>query len=127
MLDGEMASSLDPSRFPPQDAPEGTQWFGGPIDQAKVTLRIVGDQLDPKEITRLLGCEPSESARAGEITKHGGLSRTVRHGYWRLSNGKSDTDVEDQIQILLAKLPSDLGFGAGSLTDSRSTCSVAYS
>lgn len=103
-----MASSSAPDRYPPKDAPGGTVWFGGPVDQAKITLRIFGAQLDPDEITRLLGCAASESARTGETTRHGGVSSTVREGFWRLSNGKSDVGVDDQIAILLAKLTNDL-------------------
>jgi hypothetical protein len=83
-------------------------WFGGPVDQAKVTLRIIGEQLDPDEITRLLGCAASTSARSGEATNQGGVSRIAREGFWRLSNVKSDVGVEDQIVILLAKLTNDL-------------------
>jgi hypothetical protein len=103
-----VASSSAPDQYPPKGAPEETVWFGGPVDQAKVTLRIFGEQLDPDEITRLLGCAASSSARIGESTNQGGVSRIAREGFWRLSNGKSDVSVEDQIAILLARLTTDL-------------------
>src|SRR4051812_48271034 len=104
-----MGSSTPPDRHPPKDAPTGTIWSGGPVDEAKVTLRLYGDELDPSDVTRLLGCSPTQSARTGEtITNSSGVARTVRQGFWRLSSGRSDIDIEDQIAILLTQLTSDL-------------------
>ena len=104
-----MGSSSPPDRYPPRDAPAGTVWSGGPVDEAKVTLRVYGDEIDPLEVTRLLGCSPSQSARTGEtITNSSGITRTVREGFWRLSSGRSDLDIEDQVTILLTQLTSDL-------------------
>jgi hypothetical protein len=104
-----MGSSSPPDRHPPKDAPAGTVWSGGPVDEAKVTLRLNGDELDPSEVSRLLGCSPSQSAKTGEtITNSRGIARTVRQGFWSLSSGRSDVDVEDQVTILLTQLTSDL-------------------
>ena len=35
------------SREPPEGAPEGTVWFGGPVDRWRVALRVYGEDLDP--------------------------------------------------------------------------------
>jgi len=40
-----VATSFPPNRRPPKDAPEGTVWFGGPVDQATATLVIRGATL----------------------------------------------------------------------------------
>jgi hypothetical protein len=39
--------------------------FGGPIDDAAVSLKIYGDDLDPDQITGLLGVAPTHSHRLG--------------------------------------------------------------
>jgi len=33
------------SRKPPTGAPEGTMWFGGPVDRWRVALRVYGEEL----------------------------------------------------------------------------------
>jgi hypothetical protein len=37
------------------------------LDQSTAALRIKGDDLDPDEISRTLGCEPSYGFRKGQI------------------------------------------------------------
>jgi len=91
------------SRKPPSGAPEGTVWFGGPVDRWKVALCVHGEELDPDRISALLGCEPTSAARRGDPFP--------RKGRWILrveseKCGESD-DVEDGIRMLLARLPSD--------------------
>jgi len=94
---------------PPKNAPEGTVWFGGPVDESCVSLRIFGDDLDPLEISRLLGCEPSEAARTGEVlVRSNGRSRSVKHGFWRIDTDKDSRDVEEHIFSLLSRLTDDL-------------------
>lgn len=36
-------------------APEGTQWFGGPVDRICLSLRVGGHGVDREEISALLG------------------------------------------------------------------------
>jgi hypothetical protein len=95
-------------RSPPQGAPDGTVWFGGPVDSASVSLRIFGEDVDPVEISMLLGCEPTEAARTGEtLTRPNGRTRMVSMGFWSLSSDRQATDLADQIESLLAKLTND--------------------
>jgi hypothetical protein len=99
---------MNPKKNPPEGAPEGTAWFGGPVDEASVTLRLFGDDLDPTEITRLLGVEPSEAARTGESVTRANGTYTARQGFWRLRSGRRETDIADQLLTLLARLTDDL-------------------
>lgn len=91
------------SRKPPSGAPEGTVWFGGPVDRWTVALSVHGEELDPDHISTLLGCEPTSAARRG--------NPFPRKGRWLLEVesekcGEND-DVEDGIRMLLSRLPSD--------------------
>jgi len=53
----------------------------------------MGDSLDPAEVTRVLGCEPSRA----------------RDGMWRLvAEDRAPEDVDAQIRELLSKLTHDL-------------------
>ncbi|MEH3143961.1 MAG: DUF4279 domain-containing protein [Methylobacterium frigidaeris] len=56
-----------------------------PVDRSTATLRILGHELDPDEITRLLGTAPSGSARRGDpiITSFGRIY-TAQTGRWAL-------------------------------------------
>jgi Domain of unknown function (DUF4279) len=91
------------SRKPPTGAPEGTTWFGGPIDRWKVSLRVHGEELDPDRISALLGCEPSSWARKG--------TPFPKKGRWILEIDSKDCDenddVDEGVKMLLARLPSD--------------------
>jgi hypothetical protein len=91
------------SRKPPTGAPEGTTWFGGPVDRWRVALRIYGEELDPDRISGLLGCEPSSAVRKG--------TPFPKKGRWILEINSKDCnendDVDDGVRMLLAHLPSD--------------------
>ena len=100
------------ARKPSSGAPEGTVWFGGCVDRFRITLRIHGEELDPDQVSALLGCAPTVAERKGvPICSPAGDTRIPKRGRWSLtidSNdcGESD-DVEDAIRMLLARLPSD--------------------
>jgi len=94
---------------PPADAPVGTIWFGGPVDTASVSLRVMSPNLDPAEVSRLLGCEPSRAGRTGEVlVLPNGRSRTVKKGFWCLSSERQALDLAEQIESLLVRLTSDM-------------------
>jgi ribosomal protein L19 len=89
-------------------APEGTIWFGGPIDKSKVTLRIFGDDLNPDEISELLKCNPSVSYKKGDIIKNGQTAK-AKTGRWSLESTLSDeTDLEEKVWDILKRLSSDV-------------------
>ena len=91
------------SREPPSGAPEGTVWFGGPVDRWKVTLLVYGEELDPDRISAVLGCQPSSAQRKGDPFP--------KKGRWLLEIDSKDydgnADVDDGIRMLLARLPTD--------------------
>jgi hypothetical protein len=93
------------SRKPPSGAPEGTVWFGGPVDRWKVGLRVYGEELDPDQISALLGCHPSSAQRKG--------NPFPKEGRWILDIDSRECtendDVDDGIRMLLERLPSDSG------------------
>jgi hypothetical protein len=96
-------------RVTPQ-GPEGTVWFGGPPDEASLRLRVVGENLDPDVVTRLLGREPSRSQRKGEpiLSPAGEVRRTARTGSWLLDvPDDENATLSEAIEALLRSLPSD--------------------
>jgi hypothetical protein len=56
-----MSDAFDPPLRLPPTKPEGELVCvaGGAIDESSITLRFFGDDLDPDELTQLLGVEPS--------------------------------------------------------------------
>lgn len=83
----------------------------GPFGHSQTTLRIYGDSLDPDDVTRLLGCEPTVSERKGEhvVGPKTGAVRVARTGSWRLQATRTEPeDLPVQIDELLGKLTSDM-------------------
>jgi hypothetical protein len=81
------------------------------LDRSAASLRIFGDELDPKELTLLLGCEPSGAERKGQeiVGRSTGKVRVAKTGSWRLSATKREPgNLDAQIEEILSKLSSDL-------------------
>jgi hypothetical protein len=80
------------------------------ISRTTATLRIIGDDLDPYELTRLLGAEPTACTRKGDARRAASGSTVVaQSGSWRLETAASDPgDLNKQINALLAKVTDDL-------------------
>src|SRR5271156_1381289 len=99
------------SRRQPQGAPEGTVWFGGPVDRFRITLRISGEELDPDRISALLGCRPPAAERKGTPVPSAEGARIPKQGRWSLTIDSTtcseSDDLEDGIRMLLERLPSD--------------------
>jgi len=73
-------------------APEGTLWYGGPVDRSKLTLRVMCDSSEVQAVSELLGCE-------SEVAKHG----------WRLSAPALEpANLDVQVQEIFSKLTADL-------------------
>jgi hypothetical protein len=86
------------------------------LDHTAASLRIFGDDLDPEELTRLLGHEPSVSELKGQeiVGKTTGNIRVARTGSWRLhASRQAPGDLDAQIVELLSKLSSDLSVWRG--------------
>jgi len=75
------------------------------LHRSVVTLRILGDDLDPAEISALLGGTPTASRRKGDVFKH----RTAKFGLWRLSaSDREPENLDAQIEEILDKLSPSL-------------------
>ena len=88
-------------------------WLVGPAaDAIHFSLWVVGDDLDPDEVTRLLDAEPSRAHRKGE-SRAGppGAGREAvgaRTGVWLLTlPASTDWTLVDGLEALLARLPAD--------------------
>lgn len=81
---------------------------GGEIDRVKISLRVAGDDLDPDEVTELLGVESTFAARKGEVVDAPGGARPQRTGIWLLDLGDSpEWELADGISTLLNRMPDD--------------------
>jgi hypothetical protein len=86
--------------------PEVIAEVGGLIDETRVTLGVHGDDLDPDEVTRLLGCAPSCSHRRGDPRPRN-IPPWPR-GAWVLSvEGKAPVEPDHLISAVLDRLPVD--------------------
>lgn len=82
---------------------------GGPVDRVRVSLRVFGDDLDPVEVTTLLGCQPTEARRRGEVIPDPRYHRTARTGCWLLDGAdEPSTELEAQVGNLLGRLTDDV-------------------
>jgi len=80
---------------------------GGPPDECGVTLGIHGDDLDPEEITRLLGVLPTSSHRRGERPKPESRVPFPRGAWFLQERGRAPLSPDELTQMLLEKLPRD--------------------
>jgi hypothetical protein len=81
------------------------------IQKSKATLRFIGDDLVPAELSGLLGCVPTKSQTKGEVLvgPHTGIERVARKGMWRVDgNDQEPENLDEQIGELLRKLTSDM-------------------
>lgn len=77
----------------------------GPVGTTVATLRFYGDDLDPDEITRLLGGPPTHWARVGDEVSSG---MVATQGSWRLqAPSRSPEDLDQQIADLFSSLTGD--------------------
>lgn len=81
------------------------------LHKSLVTLRIMGDDLMPPEITRLLGAPPTHSKVKGEkrVGKRSGQETIARSGIWSLSSSaRIPADINGQIHEILSQLTADI-------------------
>jgi hypothetical protein len=80
------------------------------LHKAGASLRVVGDDLDPHEISTLLGAQPSDAHRKGQsLPTHSGQARFPRTGMWRLDAPATEPeDLDRQVATVLGALTSDL-------------------
>lgn len=81
------------------------------INRTKVSLRVIGDDLLPEDITDMLGCEPSYTQHKGQLItgKKTGRQREAKFGMWRIEAPEEcPGDLNLQISSILDMLSSDL-------------------
>jgi hypothetical protein len=73
------------------------------------TLRIVGDDLVPADVSKLLNCTPTTAPKKGDvIVGKTGVQRTSRTGMWSLhSEDEEPENLDRQIEDILGKLTAD--------------------
>ena len=81
------------------------------ITRSAATLCLMGEDLLPEEVTRLLGHAPSRSYSRGQLrlTNAAGEEFFHQHGAWMLIAQESEsTDLNTQVAALLGKLAQEL-------------------
>ena len=81
------------------------------VAQSLASLRIFGDDLDPDEITALLGGHPTSCERKGDLRGKdpSGNDYFFKQGGWRLkATPRSPADLDAQVREIFAGLTNDL-------------------
>ena len=80
------------------------------ISRAVASLRIFGDELIPEEITELLGCQPTEAWRRGDVQSvRAGAPFLRKRGAWFLRAPPTEPeDFNGQVAHLFAQTSNDL-------------------
>jgi hypothetical protein len=77
------------------------------VSESAAGLRFVGDDLDPAEISAVLGRTPTTAVRRGEVVTSDGVA--ARGGAWTLdAEMRRPADLDRQIAELLSGLTPDL-------------------
>lgn len=80
------------------------------LHRARATLRIMGDDLQPDEVSVLLGARPSKAHSMNqELTLASGRSRIAKFGLWSLTaNDTEPENFDSQVAEICAQLTNDL-------------------
>ena len=81
------------------------------VSRSKASLRIIGDSLNPQEISNVLGCEGTTMYSKGDIRviKKTGREIERKSGHWSLTATESTPeDIDGQVEEILNKLNHDL-------------------
>jgi hypothetical protein len=76
-------------------------------DEFCVSLNFIGDDLDPDEVTRLLGASPTEAYRISDAMPRRNHTFTAKSGSWSIRTARSTRDIEEQLTELFAKFNGD--------------------
>jgi len=80
------------------------------MSQSAASLHVIGNDLDPEEVTRLLGVGPtSAEAKGDRVEMPSGKLRVAKTGHWRLkTDRRSPADLDGQISELFSVTSQDL-------------------
>lgn len=118
-----------PMPHPTPEVPGDAPQFAGRV---RVALRIVGDEVDPGEITARLGLIPTFAARKGDEVWSRGQSLRERTGVWSyalIEEADTGDELDDAIAVLLSRFPTDpeLWRSLGERHDLGVSCSLYVS
>ena len=86
------------------------------IARVRASLRVLGDSLEPDEVSALLGRAPTRSARKGDKVA-GSQDAIEPTGAWILDSALSErAEIEEHVEALLASVSNDMDEWS-SLTD----------
>ncbi|PUA80511.1 DUF4279 domain-containing protein [Nocardioides currus] len=78
------------------------------LARAVASLRVVGDDLQPDDVSALLGCAPTNAWAKGDTLTSHGASRTARFGMWSLQAEEAEPgDLDAQVAAILSRLTQD--------------------
>lgn len=78
------------------------------IGRARTSLRVFGDNLEPEEVSALLGRPPTRKHRKGDRIRANSTA-VEPTGAWILDSGLSDkAEIEEHIESLLGSLSNDM-------------------
>ncbi len=96
-------------RQPPGDMEDVIFVAGGEVDEYHISLGFYGDELNPEEISTLLGRPPTSSCFKGDVVHKNGRSRVERTGRWLIAvPEKPGESLEPQIEEVFRELSSDM-------------------
>jgi hypothetical protein len=81
------------------------------VHKSTVTLRIIGEDLIPAEITTMLGASPTHAVRKGDtiVGRKTGHVRIAKTGIWNVSApDREPENIDGQIEWILDQLTQDL-------------------
>lgn len=80
------------------------------VNRSKATLRLIGEELNPQEISDLLGCEGTTMYSKGDvhIGKKSGKKIERKRGHWSISVMECGPEnINGQVKEILNKLTED--------------------
>jgi Domain of unknown function (DUF4279) len=85
------------------------------LHRSVATLRIIGDDLVPMEISNMLGCQPTQAYEKGDVIQgaKSGRHYVKKSGMWRLQATDCEPEcIDGQAVELLEKLSTDMSVWA---------------
>jgi len=82
---------------------------GGNVDEAKLTLGIYGRDLDPRELSVTMECEPTSSYRRGD-RRINGLEPWPNGAWLLILEGRRPTTPDQLVGALMKKVRHEAGF-----------------
>jgi hypothetical protein len=96
-------------RRPPGALDDAILTAGGEVDEYHISLGFYGDELNPNELSTVLGRPATSSCVKGDIVHKNDRTRVEHTGRWLLSiPPKPGEPLQPQIESLLASLTPDL-------------------